>query len=62
MFPVVKNPYAVGGLPVANNRETDRYIPSIQKTNILPFEQKRVAPGLNKNMTDTTSKIGFHDD
>jgi len=61
MFPVVKNPYAVGGMPVANNRETDRYIPSIKKTNILPFEQKRVAPGLNKNMTEDTSNIGFHD-
>jgi len=62
LFPVVKNPYAVGGLPVSNNRETDRYIPSIQKQNVLPFEQKRVAPGLNKSMTDTTSAIGFHDD
>lgn len=61
MFPVVKNPYAVGGMPVANNREMDRYIPSIKKTNILPFEQKRVAPGLNKNMTDDTTNIGFHD-
>jgi hypothetical protein len=61
MFPVVKNPYAVGGLPVSNNRETDRYIPSIKKTNILPFEQKRVAPGLNKSMTEDTSTIGFHD-
>jgi hypothetical protein len=61
MFPVVKNPYAVGGMPVANNREVDRYIPSIKKQNILPFEQKRVAPGLNKSMVDDTSKIGFHD-
>ena len=61
MFPVVKNPYAVGGMPVANNREVDRYIPSIKKTNILPFEQKRVAPGLNKAMTEDSSTIGFHD-
>ncbi len=61
MFPVVKNPYAVGGMPVANNREVDRYIPSIKKTNILPFEQKRVAPGLNKAMTEDTTTIGFHD-
>jgi len=61
MFPVVKNPYAVGGMPVANNREVDRYIPSIKKTNILPFEQKRVAPGLNKAMTEDASTIGFHD-
>jgi hypothetical protein len=60
MFPVTKNPY-VNGLPVANNRETDRYIPSITKQNILPFEQQRVAPGLNKNMTDNTTDIGFHD-
>ena len=61
MFPVVKNPYAVGGMPVANNREVDRYIPSISKQNILPFEQKRVAPGLNKSMVEDTSNIGFHD-
>ena len=61
MFPVVKNIFAVGGMPVANNRETDRYIPSIRKTNILPFEQIRVAPGLNKDMTSDTTNIGFHD-
>jgi len=61
-FPLQKNPYAVGGTPVANNRETERYIPSIYKQNILPFEQVKVAPGLDKSMTDTTSNIGFHDD
>ena len=61
LFPVTKNPYAVGGMPVANNREVDRYIPSIKKQNILPFEQKRVAPGLNRSMTDTTTNIGFHE-
>jgi len=61
-FPLQKNPHAVGGTPVANNRETERYIPSIYKQGILPFEQVKVAPGLDRSMTDTTSNIGFHDD
>lgn len=60
MFAVQKNPF-VNGMPVATNREVGRYIPSIKKRNILPFEQQRIAPGLNKKMTDNTSNIGFHD-
>jgi hypothetical protein len=62
LFPVVKNPFAVGGLPVPTNRETERYIPAITHQNTLPFEQQKVAPGLNKSMTDNSSTVGFHDD
>ena len=44
-FPLVKDPFAVGGLPTSSNRETSRYIPSISRQNTLPFNQIRVAPG-----------------
>ncbi len=59
-FPLVKDPYAVGGLPSASNRESDRFIPSISRQNVLPFDQKKVGPGLNKKFGDA-SNIGFHD-
>ena len=62
LFPVVKNPFAVGGLPVPTNRETERYIPAITHQNTLPFEQQKVAPGLNKSMNENSSTVGFHDD
>lgn len=59
-FPLQRNPY-VNGLPVQKNRELDRYVPALDKNNVLPFEQIRVAPGLNKEMKDPNSNIGFHD-
>ena len=60
LFPLERNPY-VNGLPVQKNRELDRYVPALDKNNVLPFEQTRVAPGLNRKMKDPTSNIGFHD-
>jgi len=62
-FPTEKNPF-VNGLPVQSNRELDRYIPSNLglKTNQKPFEEIRVAPGLNQPADKLTSSIGFHDD
>lgn len=60
LFPLERNPY-VNGLPVQKNREMDRYIPALDKHNVLPFEQIRVAPGLNQEMTDPNTNIGFHD-
>jgi len=59
-FPLERNPF-VNGLPVQKNRELDRYIPALDKNNVLPFEQIRVAPGLNQDPSVTTSSIGFHD-
>jgi len=61
MFPLIKDPWAVGGQPVMANRELERYIPSIYKSNVLPFNQLRVAPGLNKDTNTLSSNIGFHD-
>ncbi len=63
-FPVYKDPYAVLGqtrLPVTTNREMERYIPSQTSQNVLPFEQVRVAAGLNLKANDNGSNIGFHD-
>lgn len=60
LFPLERNPY-VNGIPVQKNRELDRYIPALDKNNVLPFEQIRIAPGLNKKRDDPTSNIGFHD-
>ena len=60
LFPLERNPF-VNGLPVQKNRELDRYIPALEKNNVLPFEQTRIAPGLNRKMEDPTSNIGFHD-
>ena len=60
-FPLVKDPFAVGGLPSTSNREVSRYIPSITHQNSLPFTQVREAPGLNKDHLQSTSNIGFHD-
>ena len=60
MFPLERNPY-VNGLPVQKNRELDRYQPALDKNNVLPFEQIRIAPGLNKDMADPNTNIGFHD-
>ena len=60
-FPLVRDPYAVGGLPSSSNREMDRYIPSITRQNILPFNQIRVAPGLNRDHMEHSTNVGFHD-
>lgn len=59
-FPTVKDPF-VNGMPVAINRQMDRFIPALHKNNQKPFEEIRVAPGLNKSMNDNTTNIGFHD-
>lgn len=59
-FPLERNPY-VNGIPVQKNRELDRYKPALDKNNVIPFEQIKVAPGLNKEMSDPTSNIGFHE-
>lgn len=50
----------VFGTPVQKNRNEDRYFTSRYKQSILPFEQKRVAPGLNLGYGEK-SNIGFHD-
>ena len=55
------DPWAVGGMPVVSNREEERYIPSIYHNNTKPFEEQRVAPGLNQNPLFKGSTIGFHD-
>lgn len=60
-FPLVKDPFAVGGLPTSSNRETDRYVPSITRQNILPFNQIKDPPGLNGDGLTHASNIGFHD-
>ena len=60
LFPLERNPF-INGLPVQKNRELDRYIPALDKNNVLPFEQVKVAPGLNRKMEDPNSNIGFHD-
>ena len=60
LFPLERNPF-VNGLPVQKNRELDRYRPSLDKNNVIPFEQIRIAPGLNQDPSKTTSNIGFHD-
>lgn len=61
-FPIEKNPY-IHGLPVKSNRELERYIPSNLglKRNVLPFEQVKVPPGLNKDAKSLKTDIGFHD-
>lgn len=43
-------------------RNDDRYIPSIGKNNILPFEQIKVTKGLNKSVDELSTNVGFHDD
>jgi len=43
-------------------RNDDRYIPSISKNNILPFDQIKVGKGLNKSADELTTNVGFHDD
>ena len=60
-FPLVKDPFAVGGLPSSANRESDRYIPSISHQNTLPFNQVRENPGLNQDPLQVATNIGFHD-
>lgn len=60
LFPLERNPF-VNGLPVQKNRELDRYRPSLDKNNVIPFEQIKIAPGLNQDPSKTTSNIGFHD-
>jgi hypothetical protein len=60
MFPTVKNPF-VNGMSVSVNRQMDRFIPALHKNNQKPFEEIRVAPGLNKSMNDNSTNIGFHD-
>ena len=60
-FPTVKDPWAVSGMPTSSNREMDRYVPAISRQNVLPFEQIRVAPGLNQDAGNYSSTTGFHD-
>ena len=60
-FPLVKDPFAVGGIPVETFREAERYTTSIQRQNTLPFKQVRVGPGLNASTDQLSTTIGFHD-
>jgi|UniRef100_A0A6C0BSE8 hypothetical protein len=46
----------------AYTEEYERMQQSKLKTNELPFEQKRVGPGLNDGYTDRSSQIGFQPD
>lgn len=55
IFAPLKNLVHVNGTPNVDLK--DRYEPSLKMHNVLPFEQKRVGPGLN---TDSESKGGFH--
>lgn len=59
-FPLIKDPFAVGGLPSSSNRETERYITAREWSNTIPFEQIRVAPGVAQPHP-TKTNIGFHD-
>lgn len=43
-------------------REDERFIPSISKNNVLPFDQIKVGKGLNKSVNELTTNVGFHDD
>lgn len=42
-------------------RDDSRYIPSLAKNNILPFDQIKVGKGLNKNANELSTDVGFHD-
>ena len=42
-------------------RDDTRYIPSVAKNNILPFEQIKVGRGLNKSADKLSTNVGFHD-
>lgn len=55
IFSPLKNLVHVNGTPNVDLK--DRYEPSLKMHNVLPFEQKRVGPGLN---TESDSKGGFH--
>jgi len=55
IFAPLKNLVHVHGAPNVDLK--DRYQPALKMHNVLPFEQKRVGPGLN---TDADSKGGFH--
>lgn len=43
------------------SRDMDRYIPSVSKNNILPFDQVKVGKGLNKSADKLSTDVGFHD-
>ena len=53
----------IQGTPVQMNREEERYVMGTAQTkqNILPFEQKRVTPGLNLKYEENTMNTGFQD-
>ena len=65
----VKNMFAlqkthdIQGLPTQMNREEERYTMGVSKLkdNVLPFEQKRVTPGLNLGYNENSQQTGFHD-
>lgn len=59
LFDPHKDPY-VNGMPVMMNRQDERMIVTHLKNNIKPFEEERVAPGLNLGY-GSKSNIGFHD-
>ena len=54
IFAPLKNLVHVNGTPNVDLK--DRYEPSLKMNNVLPFEQKRVGPGLN---TESDSKGVF---
>ena len=47
------------GAPADNSYQRDRYITSTLKTNVLPFQQIRVGPGISKTYDDKP-RDGFH--
>jgi hypothetical protein len=47
LFDPVMNATNIYGLPVMADFTSDRYIPGYEKRNELPFQQKRITPGLN---------------
>lgn len=55
MFAPEKNHF-IHGLPVRAEDQLDRYEPSMKKTNILPFKQMKISPGL-----DGQKQQGFQD-
>lgn len=60
-FPLVKDPFAVGGIPVERYREAERFTASVQRQNTLPFSQVRVGPGLDSSTEQLSTTVGFHD-
>jgi hypothetical protein len=60
MFKPEKNVGSTNGVGVSYNNDRSRFVQSNYQQGIKPFQEVRVAPGLNQGPT-TTGTSGFHD-